>query len=209
MKGLTMKRTTNTLLAALAMTFASSGVWANSLTFQDVTFATTTLPSGDLQLTITNALNASGNWAGINYLESFAVGNVGSFTDASLAGFTYDPGGLSNGSANGCSGQGAGFACFFSGSSPLALSNNMIFDIHFTGAGTNFSSPTLKIDFWTDSLQTKSTGDLLSQSIGPSVSATPLPAALPLYATGLGALALLRWRKKRRGARNSKQLLTA
>jgi hypothetical protein len=33
-----------------------------------------------------------------------------------------------------------------------------------------------------------------------SVSATPLPAALPLYATGLGALALLHWRRKRRAA---------
>jgi hypothetical protein len=33
-----------------------------------------------------------------------------------------------------------------------------------------------------------------------AVSATPLPAALPLYATGLGALALLRWRRKRKAA---------
>jgi hypothetical protein len=32
------------------------------------------------------------------------------------------------------------------------------------------------------------------------VSATPLPAALPLYATGLGALVLLRWRRKRKAA---------
>src|SRR5437879_12605355 len=96
-----MKKTSKTLLAALALTFASSGAWSNSLTFQDVTFSTTDLGGGELQLTITNALNASGNWSGINYLQSFAVGNVGSFTGASLAGFTYDPGGLSNGSANG------------------------------------------------------------------------------------------------------------
>jgi hypothetical protein len=32
------------------------------------------------------------------------------------------------------------------------------------------------------------------------VAATPLPAALPLFATGLGALGLLGWRKKRRTA---------
>jgi hypothetical protein len=31
-------------------------------------------------------------------------------------------------------------------------------------------------------------------------SATPLPAALPLFATGLGALGLLGWRKKRKNA---------
>jgi len=30
--------------------------------------------------------------------------------------------------------------------------------------------------------------------------ATPLPAALPLFATGLGALVLLGWRKKRKAA---------
>jgi hypothetical protein len=34
------------------------------------------------------------------------------------------------------------------------------------------------------------------------ISATPLPATLPLYATGLGALALLRWRRKRKAAAN-------
>jgi hypothetical protein len=33
-----------------------------------------------------------------------------------------------------------------------------------------------------------------------SVSATPLPAAFPLFATGLGALGLLGWRRKRKDA---------
>ena len=32
------------------------------------------------------------------------------------------------------------------------------------------------------------------------VSETPLPAALPLFATGLGALGLLGWRRKRKAA---------
>jgi hypothetical protein len=195
-KGLTMKKTNKTLLVALAITFASSGAWANSLTFQGVTFSTTDLGGGELQLTMTNALNASGNWQGIKYMESFAVGNVGSFTSASLNGFAYDAGGLSNGSASGCNGHGAGFACFTAGASPLALTNDMVFDISFKGGAANFSLPTLKVDFWTDLSQGKSTGDLLSQS----VSATPLPAALPLYATGIGALALLRWRRKRKAA---------
>jgi hypothetical protein len=198
LKGFSMKKTNKTLLAALAITFASSGAWANSLTFQGVTFSTTNLGGGELQLTISNALNASGNWSGINYLESFAVGNVGSFTGASLAGFTYDAGGLSNGSGNGCNGHGAGFACFTAGASPLALSNNMVLDIAFSGGATNFSLPTLKVDFWTDSSQTQSTGNLLSQSI--PVSATPIPDALPLFATGLGLIGMLGWWRKRKGA---------
>lgn len=33
-----------------------------------------------------------------------------------------------------------------------------------------------------------------------AVAATPLPAALPLFASGLGAFGLLRWRKKRKAA---------
>ena len=32
------------------------------------------------------------------------------------------------------------------------------------------------------------------------LSETPLPAALPLFATGLGALGLLGWRSKRKAA---------
>jgi hypothetical protein len=32
----------------------------------------------------------------------------------------------------------------------------------------------------------------------PTISAVPLPAALPLFATGLGALGLLGWRRKRK-----------
>ena len=34
----------------------------------------------------------------------------------------------------------------------------------------------------------------------PTTSATPLPAALPLFASGLGALGLLGWRRKRKNA---------
>ena len=33
-----------------------------------------------------------------------------------------------------------------------------------------------------------------------AISQTPLPAALPLFATGLGVLGLLGWRRKRKAA---------
>jgi hypothetical protein len=39
-----------------------------------------------------------------------------------------------------------------------------------------------------------------SQIIATSLSPIPLPAALPLFATGLGALGLLGWRRKRKAA---------
>jgi len=37
-------------------------------------------------------------------------------------------------------------------------------------------------------------------SVSGDVSATPLPAALPLFAGGLGAIGLLGWRRNRRNA---------
>jgi hypothetical protein len=40
------------------------------------------------------------------------------------------------------------------------------------------------------------TGDV----IGTTVTSTPLPATLPLFATGFGAMGLLGWRKKRKNA---------
>jgi hypothetical protein len=43
-------------------------------------------------------------------------------------------------------------------------------------------------------------GNLQIESISVSVS-TPLPAALPLFATGIGGLGLLGWRRKRKGRR--------
>ena len=41
------------------------------------------------------------------------------------------------------------------------------------------------------------------------VSATPLPAALPLFATGLGALGLLGWRRKRKAQVSPSMILRA
>jgi len=39
-----------------------------------------------------------------------------------------------------------------------------------------------------------------SVTVTPEVSATPLPAALPLFATGLGAMGLFGWRRKRKNS---------
>lgn len=40
----------------------------------------------------------------------------------------------------------------------------------------------------------------LDGNITPAAATTPLPTALPLFATGLGALGLLGWRRKRKNA---------
>ena len=45
-----------------------------------------------------------------------------------------------------------------------------------------------------------SNGPIRSVQVTGGVEPTPLPAALPLFATGLGALGLLGWRRKRKQA---------
>ena len=53
-------------------------------------------------------------------------------------------------------------------------------------------------DFYFDFPQT---GNLLLGTLTSSdITATPIPATLPLFATGLGALGLLGWRRKRKAA---------
>ena len=98
--------------------------------------------------------------------------------------------------ALGCNGNGSNYACFYHPTTPFALTNNMVFDIFFAGGTADFSLPHLKVDFWILSFQSKSTGSLLSQDI--PLAATPLPAALPLFITGLGAMGLLGWYRRRK-----------
>ena len=106
---------------------------------------------------------------------------------------------MSNGASLGCDGSGSGTICFNQLTTPVTLTNHMVFDIFFTGGPLNFSAPHLKVDFWAALGQTKSTGDLLSQDI-VSTSTVPLPGALPLFASGLAGLGLLGWRRKRAAA---------
>ena len=51
-----------------------------------------------------------------------------------------------------------------------------------------------------DELVPDNTGSLNISVVVSDTSATPLPAALPLFAAGLGALGLLGWRRKRKQA---------
>jgi hypothetical protein len=62
----------------------------------------------------------------------------------------------------------------------------------FPAAGTYIVSLDV-IDTLTDA-----GSDAVRVSISPASAATPLPAALPLFATGIGAMGLLGWRRKRK-----------
>lgn len=159
-----------------------------STTFQGVTFET--VASGNnLQLTIRGALNGgTGNWTDINYLNAFEIKGVGKVTGATLSGWTST--GINGLSANaGCTTGGTNGACFYQNSA-LALTDNMVFDIAFTGTNLNFDAPHLKVQFFEFANQTKATGDLFSQNI-------PEPGTFALMAVAMGVMGWSLRRQKR------------
>jgi len=71
------------------------------------------------------------------------------------------------------------------------------------------STTTLAVDGWLVSITPLALGPWVRSSLGTAtepltaefvISQTPLPAALPLFATGLGFLGLLGWRRKKNAA---------
>ncbi len=182
---------------------AASAASANMLTYQNVTFTTTALSGNELQLTIDNATNATGDWSGVNYLYALALTSSATQWTFSSVGVsstsiptgtisTYLGGGLN---ASGCDGSGSGYFCY-SWSPMLSLSNHMVFDFTFAGApsgGEDFSLPHLKLNFYTNTNDANKTGSLLSMDI-PSGS-VPEPGALALMAVGLFGLG---WAIRRR-----------
>jgi hypothetical protein len=105
-----------------------------------------------------------------------------------------------NGGANG-TGSVIGTVSFQDGEGYFVngLQNSLAYGPNTTGPGDIISiSSTVAFQ---SAILTNDTGGFEVADISATLIATPLPAALPLFATGLGALGLLGWRRKRRVAR--------
>ena len=189
-----LKRFLTSLLFVSAMIFAGAPAsWANSLTFQGVTFGLTDLGSGSLQFTINNAVSGgTGDWADITHIQNFQWKNIGG-TTMSLAGWSVNSNELNANpgpSGTACDGGSSGGIrhCFTKIGAPLLLTNAMTFNISYTGT-LDMTAPELKVRF-TDAEGNK-IGSLLSQ---PVTNGVPVPSTLPLLGGGLMGLAM--WRRK-------------
>jgi hypothetical protein len=197
-------RLKTSLIAGLTLVWTSFGASA-ALVSQGVTFTFNDLGGSVLELTIDNILNATGNWAPVQFFDAFDIRDVGSFS-AATATYVFtppqsEPGQLGeqvSGASIGCNNGGGASACF-DWTPNLSLTNHMVIDIAFTpsGSGVDLSNPHLKVSFLVNDNDTTPTGDLLSQNI-PSVPGPIVGAGLPglMLACG-GLLGLARRRRQK------------
>lgn len=156
--------------------------YANSLTFQGVTFGINAVDSNTFSLSIANALNATGDWAGITSLSDFHLRDLGTVSNLTLTGWTVTDLQLN---AGGCTGGASGGFCF-SKSPALPLSNNIVFNIDYTGT-LNLTAPHLMVRFLDANGEKQ--GSLLSQTVG-----APEPSSLMLLGAAFAAVGI--WRRK-------------
>lgn len=193
-------------IAALGMSVAPAQ--ASTLTADGITYSLTdsVVNSTTDQFTLTiTGINGSSDTEGGRYgVQSFAFNTPSHLSSVTApTGFSEESGGLNS---SGCDGSGS-FFCFKANTTPtgpaLAANSTLTFVFDLTLSSGSFSGydPDFKIN-WDG---TKNNYDLVSQSLDPSPTTTPLPATLPLFAGGLGLVGYLTRRRKR----SNKQIFAA
>jgi hypothetical protein len=169
--------------------------WAASVgSFQTEDFSSSTLVSGLSVTSTVGVVNPGGFWSDVMVLGSQTT--TWSFSSPTITGF----GGNWDLSPNGA-GIGIAFTVTFLDNTTQLVSVEV--PNSFTGEFFGFVSDT-PFKSVLETGGTQGTGvetyNLDNLVFGPSTSTTPLPAALPLFATGVGALGLLGWRRKKKAA---------
>ncbi len=205
----------NRTLVALAAVVVSFGVNlgalpANAATF-GLTFTNTVLPNNGCCGPFNVSAILTATFDGTNYIVTGITGTVSEGSPAT----TYNIIGLLPANNNNGYFGWDNVITTAGGSAPFGLTNG---GIVFTAAGPDYyaADPTnpvspAEFNIFSDingyALLTMASNNVNAPFNGglsiveSSTSETPLPAALPLFATGLGALGLVGWRRKRKQAR--------
>jgi hypothetical protein len=174
------------LASAIAAAVAAPAALAGySATFQNVTFDFEVIDSDTFTFKITNADNANGDWAGVNFLSAFDIKDIGFDWDNAGAGATafYEPIGPNYdghqsqlGASNlACIDQqnGAKKSLCFPIDPDLPIAHEMLFTIDVTGNTLSITDvgPHLQIAF-SNTDQGDKIGSLYSQNVPASTSSS-------------------------------------
>ena len=170
-----------------------------------LTAVTLTATTDQFTLGISGINGMSDTEGGRFGVNAFAFNTPANFSSATPpSGFTEMAGGLDDR----CNGNGAFFA-FCANTRPagpaLAANSSLsfVFDVTLSSGSFTGYDPDLKIEWIGTNSSVKKDGklhsgyDLVSEGLAPTFSTTPLPAALPLFAGGLGMVGLLLRRRKK------------
>jgi hypothetical protein len=191
-----------TLPAIAVAMIASAPVYASTLVADGITYSLTasvlSATKDQFTLSISGINGATDTENGRFGVQSFAFNPPTNFANATApTGFVEQSGGLNSG---GCDGSG-NFFCFTANTTPsgpaLAADStlNFVFDIALSSGSFAGYEPDFKINW----VGTQNHYDLVSQAIDPpGLATTPLPAALPMFASGLGVMGWFGRRRKRK-----------
>ena len=168
--------------------------------FQGVSF--TPSWSGNVLTLEIDAANPSGDWATADAIGALHIKSFGTWDSVTLSG----PGAAGSWdivnnelNANGCGNGGGGgnqSACAFG--TPIALTDDMVFQFTFTGGNLDMDRLHIKVLMFEDGSD-KKVGSLMSKDF-LTIPAIPEPSTYAMLLGGLGILAVARRNAKKKAA---------